>query len=178
MLLLDQRIRVVRSVRTFGSQADSAEAGMCVAVSLSQKTKCERGTILCDPSDPPRMSDSLICRVFWMNRQALAHGEHIKVCIATQETRARVAHIADSFHTHTPDRCKKPAGQLRLGEIGAVALQTETPIAFEQFSEGNTLGRMVLVRDGCVCGAGVIFYRNDSIGIMKCHYAKRNEKLI
>ncbi len=82
MLLPDQRIRVVRSVRTFGSQADSAEAGMCVAVSLSQKTKCERGSILCDPSDPPRISDSLLCRVFWMNRQALAHGEHINVCIA------------------------------------------------------------------------------------------------
>ncbi len=113
-----------------------------------------------------------------MNRQALAHGEHINVCIATQETRARAAHIADAFHTHTPGRFKKPAGQLRLGEIGAVGLQTEMPMAFEQFSGGNTLERMMLVRDGCVCGAGVIFYRNDSIGIMKCHYAKKNEKLI
>jgi sulfate adenylyltransferase subunit 1 (EFTu-like GTPase family) len=152
----EQFISRVESVHSFGKAIDEASAGMCIGVTLSSRNKLTRGAMLFDTDAIPGCSALLMVRALWMSRQALEPGDALSIEIATQTGLALVDAVSESFAAQTPAQVNISPDRLNYGDIGLISLRLERPIAAEVFSGKSPLGRIVLTRNGLVCGAGAI----------------------
>jgi len=146
----------VESIRTFDGPREQAGPGASVGIGLAGAQAPARGTIVCDPTEAPDVTERLVGRLFWLSDEPLAAGDELEVRIATQDIPGRVERITQSFHASSPDDVRPEADGLDHGDIARVEIPLASPIAFEPFARDTVLGRFVLARRGDVVGAGTV----------------------
>ncbi|PIN99978.1 hypothetical protein COT72_04040 [archaeon CG10_big_fil_rev_8_21_14_0_10_43_11] len=101
------------------------------------------------------VSNTINSQVIVFTDNELREGEDIDIRLGTRLVQARVLRIVQKVNTAGEDAVLDN-NLLAENEAGMVLLTTRENLAFEKFSDVESLGRLVLLRNGRPIGAGVV----------------------
>jgi sulfate adenylyltransferase large subunit len=164
MALPSGRTSRVKQIVTYDGELREAFPPMSVTVCLQDEIDISRGDMLAPPDNLPWVDRHLEATVVWMNGQALEVKKPYLLKHTTQQVRAMVTTIRHKVNVNT--LAQEPAGELRLNEIGAVAVETFRPLYFDAYSRNRATGAFILIDPitNETVGAGMISGRAERAG--------------
>lgn len=150
----EKRIRV-SSIEKWIENPDSAGAGECIAITMSEQIFAERGMIASHETDPPAVTDTFTSNIFWMGKKPLKEGGQYLLKLTTQDMPCTVQKIKGVIDSSSLKPLENPA-KLENTQVGEIVLKTRKPVACDLFSVIPTTGRFVLVEGDRVAGGGII----------------------
>jgi len=162
IFLPDNAPTTIETVELFQQQLKEAQAGQSIGVTLSDPLFIERGTVACDPDEPPTSTDTITARVFWLAKQGYQKGDPITLQLATQEVECTLDQIHERTDSNTLKVIDTDADHLEVNDIGLVTIKTRSPVVVEDFNRMEELGRFVLVKGMDTCAGGIVTL--DAIG--------------
>ncbi len=144
MVLPSAKTARVEAVETFDGPLTEACAGESVVVRLDRDIDISRGDMLCRPNNQPVVARALEAQVCWMHERPLRPGARLALKHTTRWARAIVDDLRYRIDVNTLHR-DEAAEELRLNEIGRVALRTNVPIVHDEFRRNRTTGSFILV---------------------------------
>jgi small GTP-binding protein len=144
----------IPALQGWDSSPASAEAGMNAGFE-DRSGALKRGDVIASGA-APIVSDKVAASVFWLGAKPLSRGEKVTLRLATQEVSAVAERISNRMDSSTLEVIAKDADRLEGMEAGEVLLACSAPLACDKFSEVQTMGRFVLVRDGLAEGGGIV----------------------
>ncbi|MBI3948382.1 MAG: 50S ribosome-binding GTPase [Armatimonadetes bacterium] len=145
---------VKRIERWEARRTGPAEAGESIGITLTEQLFIERGDILSHPSHPPRVSQRLQARLFWLGNRHLAAGRPYVLKLTTQEVTCHLEGIGPVVDTAT--LAARAQSEVAKNEVATVTLYLNKPIAFDAFTDMVETGRFVLVDGLDVAGGGIV----------------------
>ncbi|MEP6539273.1 MAG: sulfate adenylyltransferase subunit CysN [Bryobacteraceae bacterium] len=162
MVLPSGRTSRVKAIATFDGDLPEAFAPMSVTVCLEDEIDISRGDMLVTPASMPHASRRLEAMMVWMHVDPMEIDKPYLVKHTTQQVRATVTGILHKVDINT--LAKNAATQLHLNEIGAVAIETRTPLFFDSYRKNRVTGSFIFIDPvtNATVGAGMILDRKSS----------------
>jgi bifunctional enzyme CysN/CysC len=132
-----------------------AGAGESIGITLTEQLFVQRGQIASHEDKAPIETDVFSAKLFWLGRQELAIGRHVKLKLATQEAECHVQSIEKIVDASTLEEARDRRAIAR-NDVAEVTIRTKRPIAFDSHERMAGTGRFVLVDHRHVCGGGII----------------------
>ncbi len=149
---------VVKSIERWNApQANSAEAGESIGITLTEQIFVERGHVASLQENAPIESNRFKARVFWMGRSNLAVGQRTRLKLTTQELDAEIVSIERIIDASTLDTVSGDRGYIARNDVAEVTIQARGALAFDNADRNALLGRFVLLEGRQVGGGGIIF---------------------
>ncbi len=145
----------VESIEEFMKEnVTEAPAGKAIGIVTKDKVFIDRGNILSDLKNPPKLTKQFKAHIFWMSGSPLNNGERITMKLSTQEviSEVKILKVIDSSSLEE----KAYTDRIENNEVGDVELITEKPVVVEDFNKIQELGRFVLEKDNVTVGGGII----------------------
>jgi sulfate adenylyltransferase large subunit len=160
MVLPSGRTSRVKSIVTYDGELSRAFAPMSVTVCLDDEVDVSRGNMLVPPSHPPQVTRCIDARLVWMDNQPLDLRRQYIVKHTTQLVKAQIRTIRYRVNINTLER--HSATELSLNEIGAVVIDTYSPIFVDHYGRNRATGCFVLIDpiSNATVAAGMITGRN------------------
>ena len=147
----------VKSVESFLKNTTTANRGECIGITTTDPLFVERGEIAIKQTEQKLVpTTTLNAVVFWMARKPVMCNQKILLRCATQEVSCVIEHIHKRIDSSNVTVIEENAVQLNETEVGEVTITTTAPIVVENRTEGEELGRFVLVADNDVAGGGLV----------------------
>jgi hypothetical protein len=143
MVLPSGRTSHVKSISTYDGELARAFPPMSVTVCLEDEVDVSRGNMLVPPSHPPVVTRCLDVRLVWMGNKPLDLRQQYVVKHTTQQVKAQVRLIRYKVNVNTLD--KQDATELQLNEIGAVVLDTHSPLFVDPYRRNRATGSLILI---------------------------------
>ncbi len=145
------RARVKRIVRFPASDA-AGVAGEALGLTLDEPIFVGPGDVASAVEDAPHIAQSVTATIFWLDREPLAVGEHLRMRCGTRDTTVVLDAIAgridiETFDTHA-------TGTLARNDIAAVTLRGLQPLVVD--THPAALSRFALYRGDAVGGGGTV----------------------
>jgi sulfate adenylyltransferase large subunit len=163
MVLPSGRTTRVKSIVTHDGELARAFPPMSVTVCLEDEVDVSRGNMLVPPSHPPHITRCIDARLVWMGNQPLDLRRQYIIKHTTQWVKAKVRYVryrvdVNSFQRH-------PATELKLNEIGAVVIDTHSPLFVDQYRRNRATGSFILVDpiSNATVAAGMITGRDPKM---------------
>jgi sulfate adenylyltransferase large subunit len=163
MVLPSGRTSRVRSIVTYDGDLPRAFAPMSVTVCLEDEIDVSRGNMLVPPSHPPHVTRCIDARLVWMGDQPLDLRRQYIIRHTTQLVKAQVRQIRYRVNVNTLER--HPATELKLNEIGAVVIDTHSPLFVDHYGRNRATGCFILVDpiSNATVAAGMITGRDPRV---------------
>jgi sulfate adenylyltransferase large subunit len=160
MVLPSGRTSRVKSIATYDGELARAFPPMSVTVCLEDNIDVSRGNMLVPPSHPPQVTRCLDARVVWMGNQPLEVRRQYLIKHTTQLVKAQIRNIRYRVDVNTFER--HPASELKLNEIGAVVIDTHSPLFLDHYGRNRATGSFVIVDpvSNATVGAGMVTGRD------------------
>ncbi|MDQ6749599.1 MAG: GTP-binding protein [Actinomycetota bacterium] len=157
VVLPSQRRTRVAAIETVDGPLERAFPPMSVTLRLEDDVDVSRGDLICGAVDPPTSVRELEATVCWMADAPLVPGGRYALKHTTRSARAVVSAIQDRLDVETLAR-DRSAGELRLNDIGRVALRTSEPLVADTYTGNRTTGAFILIDETTneTVGAGMI----------------------
>ncbi|HEY7212677.1 MAG TPA: sulfate adenylyltransferase subunit CysN [Bryobacteraceae bacterium] len=143
MVLPSGRASRVKSIVTYDGEVSQAFPPMSVTVCLEDEMDVSRGNMLAPPSHPPLVTRCIDARLVWMGDQPLDLRRQYMIKHTTQMVKAQVRSIRYRVNINTLE--KHPATELHLNEIGAVVIDTHSPLFVDHYGRNRATGSFVMV---------------------------------
>lgn len=145
----------VKELVEYNKDPKEAIAGKSIGISTSDKLFLDRGNVISDPEDAPRVMDNIKAHIFWMDEEPYEQGERIKFKCATQKimSELEIEEVLDSSTLEIVS--KEDSEKIENRQIANVKIKTSKPVAIENFNDIQGLGRFVLERKD-TCAGGII----------------------
>jgi sulfate adenylyltransferase subunit 1 len=153
----EKRTRIT-AIERFGESVAQAEAGQSVTVQLADDIDVGRGTLMARPGEAPTPRKDVDARVCWLDHAPLAAGRTYVLQHGVHSVRAKVAAIHDVMDVVSLEATVSPP-QLKLNEIGTVALRLAQPIFADAYADNPANGCFILIDECTNTTAGVGFIR-------------------
>ena len=124
-------------------EADLAQAGQAVTLTLTDEIDISRGDVIAAGGDPPEVADQFAAHVLWMDDSALLPGRPYWLKIGARTVAATVSEIKHRIDVNTQEPLA--AKRLELNEVAYVNLSLDEPIAFAPYAENRALGGFILI---------------------------------
>jgi sulfate adenylyltransferase large subunit len=149
----------VKSIVTYDGELETAHAPMSVTLCLEDELDISRGDMLAHPARLPHVSRQLEAAVVWMSAEPLRRDASYLVKHTTQQVRAKVARVLHRVNVNSLAR--EDADALGLNEIGAVVMETSSPLFFDSYRRNRSTGAFILIDPvtNATAGAGMILER-------------------
>ncbi|MDO8643214.1 MAG: GTP-binding protein [Candidatus Woesearchaeota archaeon] len=148
---------MVKSVESFLKNTTTAYRGECIGITTTDPLFVERGEIAIKQTEQKLVpTTTLNAVVFWMARKPVMCNQKILLRCATQEVSCVIERIHKRIDSSNVTVIEENAVQLNETEVGEVTIITTAPIVVENRTEGEELGRFVLVADNDVAGGGLV----------------------
>lgn len=131
-----------------------AYAGKAPGIVTKDKIFCDRGYVICDPDEPPKVTDTFRAHIFWMDKEPLKKGERIILKCSTQDAVCEVTEFTRVLDSSTL-KVLEGKDEIANREVADVVIKTDKPLVLENFNETKELGRFVLERLN-TCAGGII----------------------
>ena len=150
------RTSKVKGLYVADRQAETAEAGEAVTVTLADELDIARGDVLCLPQARPEVADQFTAHVIWMSADPMLPGRSYLLKLGAKTVPAQITDLKHRIDVNTQE--KLAAKTLALNEIGLCNLATTMPVAFDPYGEDHDLGSFILIdrRTNETAAAGVI----------------------
>ncbi len=143
VVLPSGRASRVKSIVTYDGEVSQAFPPMSVTVCLEDQVDVSRGNMLVPPSHPPLVTRCIDARLVWMGDQPLDLRRQYIIKHTTQMVKAQVRSIRYRVNINTLE--KHPATELHLNEIGAVVIDTQSPLFVDHYGRNRATGSFVMV---------------------------------
>jgi sulfate adenylyltransferase subunit 1 (EFTu-like GTPase family) len=133
-----------------------AGAGENPGLVLEPDIPVKRGDIIAHREADIQTVTSFSASIVWSAAHPLQTGDRITSLVAAQRVACRVERVEKTIHALTLEKIKNNNGVLSAGEAGKVTLTVESPVVIQSISSGGEFGRIILVHNERVAGAGFI----------------------
>ena len=146
----------VKSLYVADLQAETAEAGEAVTMTLDDELDIARGDVLCHGQARPEVADQFTAHVIWMSAEPMLPGRSYLLKLGAKTVPAQITDLKHRIDVNTQE--KLAAKTLALNEIGLCNLATTMPIAFDPYRDNHDLGAFILIdrRTNETAAAGVV----------------------
>lgn len=160
IVLPSGRTSRIKSIVTYDGEIAQAFPPMSVTVVLEDELDVSRGNMLAPPSHPPRITRCIDARIVWMGNQPLDLRRQYIIKHTTQTVKAQVRSIRYRVNINTLER--QQAERLNLNEIGAVVIDTHSPLFVDHYGRNRATGSFVLIEplSNATVAAGMITGRD------------------
>jgi bifunctional enzyme CysN/CysC len=134
---------VVTRILSAGREADEAEAGEAVTLTLADEIDIARGDVLARPDARPEVADQFTAHVIWMSGEPLLPGRSYFLKIGSRTTPASVTELKHRIDVNTLD--KLAAKTLELNEVGLCNVATTMPVAYDAYADNRETGAFILI---------------------------------
>jgi sulfate adenylyltransferase large subunit len=164
MVLPSGRTSRVKSIVSYDGELPRAFPPMSVTVCLEDELDVSRGNMLVPPTHPPQVTRCLDARLVWMGNEPLNLRRQYLIKHTTQVVKAQVRTIRYRVNINTLER--HTASELKLNEIGAVVIDTHTPLFLDHYGRNRSIGSFVLVDplSNATVAAGMVTGRDPRVG--------------
>jgi hypothetical protein len=146
----------VQSIVTYDGSIPQAFSPMSVTLKLEDEIDLSRGDMLVSPHDPPHVSRRFAAMLVWMHVQPLEIGRIYLIKQCARQVRGRVTTIRHRVNIDTMN--PEVSEQLRMNDIAAVELETNTPLFFDSYEQNRITGSFIVIDSltNATLGAGMI----------------------
>ncbi len=137
------RRSVVTKIYSAGREADEAEAGEAVTLTLADEIDIARGDVLARPEARPEVADQFTAHLIWMSPEPLLPGRSYFLKIGARTTPATVTELKHRLDVDNLD--KLAAKTLALNEVGLANIATTMPVAYDPYAENRDTGAFILI---------------------------------
>jgi bifunctional enzyme CysN/CysC len=162
MVLPSGRKSRVKSIVTFEGEVDEAFPPQSPTITLEDEVDISRGDMLVRPDNLPHISRTVEAMLVWMADQPLSKGKTYWIKHTSSVTTCEVSDVrykldVNSLRSHDTD-------ELKLNEIGRVALTASRPLFFDPYQRNKGTGAFVLVDrlTNATVAAGMILDRGPA----------------
>lgn len=146
----------INSLEVFEDKLKSASSGQSIGVVIEEDVSLERGQIICGTEYKPRVDNKIKANIFWLATEDLHLGDNLRIKCGTFEDNCRIEEICEKIDSSSFEILEKNSSVLSETQVGKVIISMDKPMAFENFSDIEELGRFVLLKDYQVCAGGII----------------------
>ncbi len=136
---------------------EEAVAGDSIGITLAEQIFVERGYVASHQTNTPIETNRFRADLFWMAKEPLQTAVSFALRLATQEVKGQVLSIEEIMDSSTLETTSEKKSEIARNEVGRVTIQTRAPLVLDNHDRIPNLGRFVLVRDGVICGGGIVF---------------------
>ena len=136
---------------------EEALAGDSIGITLVEQIFVERGYVASHQSHTPIETNRFHADLFWMAQEPLEIGASCALQLGTQTVKCQVVSIEGIMDSSTLETTSEKRREVARNEVGRVTIQTRSPLALDNHDRIPNLGRFVLIRDGVICGGGIVF---------------------
>ncbi len=155
IILPSKEKTTIESIEEFPKEnIQEAESGRCPGIVTKDKLFLDRGNIISDPNNLPKVTNKIKAHIFWMSKDPMKKGERIILKCSTQDTICEVEEFTKILNSSTLEE-KESKDEIQNREVADVIIKTDKPIVVENFNEVEELGRFVLERLN-TCAGGII----------------------
>ncbi len=156
----------VSRILVAGEDADAAQAGQSVTLTLADELDVSRGDVIAASDAPPAVADQFEATIVWMHDRPMLQGRSYHMKIGTQSVAATVSPLKYKINVNTLEHVAAKA--LELNDIGVCGLALSQPIVFEPYAESRDLGGFILIDrvTNATVGAGLLHFalrRSDNV---------------
>jgi len=147
----------VESIVTWDGNLAEAFAPMSVTLTLEDELDISRGDMLARAGEPPpELARSVDASIVWMNEASLELGRPYIVKQTTRQVRASFRKIRYRVDINT--LAHEATRELRLNEIGVVALELQRPLCFDPYTANRVTGSFIVIDPitNATLGAGML----------------------
>lgn len=158
------KVTKVKSIEHWGNTEPKTTvyAGESIGITVEDEFFNKRGEIITKKGEGVTVSNVFNANVFWLGKNPLVTNKKYFLRLVTQEVEFEVLSINKVINSSTLES----SGTFELiqkNEVAEITIKTKTPIAFDEFSYLEALGRFVIIEDFNICGGGIISPIEDSI---------------
>jgi bifunctional enzyme CysN/CysC len=133
----------VARIVTADGDLQSAIAGQCVTITLTDEVDVSRGDVLVDVKEPPQAADQFEATLIGLSEAAIFPGRSYLMKLATKVVTATVNPLKHKVNVNTLEHLA--AERLELNDIGVVELELDQPLVFEDYAKSRELGGFILI---------------------------------
>jgi bifunctional enzyme CysN/CysC len=143
MVLPGRKSSRIQSIITVDGQAEAADAGDAITVTLEDEIDIARGDMLAHGDHLPNVSRHFEAKLVWMSEQPLAPGKSYWLKHTTRRTAAEIDAV--HFRTDVNSLAQIECASLKLNEIGQCHITAHDPLAFDDYRQNRRTGSFILV---------------------------------
>ncbi|MFT4024345.1 MAG: GTP-binding protein [Flavihumibacter sp.] len=147
---------VIASIQRFEEEADQAESGESVVITLKDEIDLSRGDMLVPKNSAPEQRKEISAQVCWLDQQPLKTGKNYLLQHGSNRVKAKVTNLFSSINV-TDYQTIEGISEIGLNEIGYVSLRTAKPINADNYSVNKHNGSFILIDEGSNNTVGVGF---------------------
>jgi small GTP-binding protein len=123
---------------------------------VSDELAVTRGPGVAASGATPAAMQEFTARVFWLHPEELKRGDTLALRLGTQQGEASLVAINRLLDSVTLSKCPAVATDLRRYEVAEMRLRVLQPARFDAGGTTAARDRLVLLRNRCIAGVGMI----------------------
>lgn len=162
----------ISRLSTFDGDLESTEDGKSVTMVLEPDVDAARGDVIEGSSSVIKAADRFAATVVWLGEEDLVHSKNYLLISGPTKVLAMVTSVRHVLDINSGGQ--NAARVLKMNEIGAVEIATDSQIALVPYSSNRFKGNFILVDRGTMntVGAGMVLHSlRRSANITEHHYA-------
>lgn len=147
----------IRSVEYFnGPERRTARAGEAPGFTLETQIYIKPGELMVrDDEPPPHVGTRFRVNLFWMGQAPMVMGRNYKVKIGAARVQAKLAEVLNVLDASELSSVRGKR-QVDRHDVAECVLETAKPVAFDTAGEIERTGRLVVVDNFEIAGAGIV----------------------
>lgn len=150
------QITKVSSIEKFLEKPVYAKVGECIGITTEDAVFLERGNVVCQEGAKVQLVSEIEASIIWMERKPVHVGEKLIIRCDTQETICVIDTIKHKLNTGQLVEDQKDVNQLEDLDAGKVVIKLKKQLAVSKFTDYESIGRFVILRDDNICAGGII----------------------
>ncbi|MCA0395879.1 MAG: 50S ribosome-binding GTPase [Bacteroidetes bacterium] len=146
----------IASIQRFEEEADQAESGDSIVITLADEIDLSRGDMLVPKSQVPEGLKEISAQVCWLDHQPLKTGKNYLLQHGSNRVKAKVTNLFSSINV-TDYQTIEGVAEIGLNEIGYVSLKTAKPVNADLYAVNKHNGRFILIDESSNNTVGVGF---------------------
>jgi bifunctional enzyme CysN/CysC len=149
---------IVKEIVTIDGNLETAIEGQAVTIVLEDQIEVSRGNMLVAPDARPHVADQFQAHIVWFDHAPMMPGRSYILRTEVDSVSATVTALKHHIDINTFSH--EAAKHLNMNEVGVCNISTQSPIAFDSYSENRITGNFVLIDrfTNATVGAGMIDY--------------------
>jgi bifunctional enzyme CysN/CysC len=133
----------VKAVVAAGGEADGAQAGDAITLTLADEIDVVRGDVFAALRDRPQVADQFAAHLVWMSGERLLPGRSYLLKMNNNSLAATVTDIKHQIDVNSLS--KLAAKTLGLNEVGVCNLSLARPVVFDAYADNRETGAFILI---------------------------------
>ncbi len=148
----------VKRIVTQDGDLDSATEGQAVTLVLEDEIEVSRGNMLVAADNRPDVADQFAATLVWFDEHALLPGRSYILRTQTDQVNATVTEL--KYRVDVNSFSHEAAKSIEMNEVGICNISTQSPIAFDPYSENRATGSFIVIDrlTNRTAGAGTITF--------------------